>query len=136
MFEACRSQIVKDVIRPALAEKKIVICDRFSDATIAYQGFGGNLKLDVIEELDNVATGFLVPDLTLLLDIDTVEGLERAKKKGVDRMEAKDIEYHKRVRGGYLQLAHQYQDRIKVIKVAQKIDDTQAAIRKEVDGAI
>jgi len=136
LFEACRSQIVKDVIRPALAEKKIVICDRFSDATIAYQGFGGNLKLDVIEELDNVATGFLVPDLTLLLDIDTVEGLERAKKKGVDRMEAKDIEYHKRVRGGYLQLAHQYQDRIKVIKVAKKIDDTQAAIRKEVDGAI
>jgi len=136
LFEACRSQIVKDVIRPALAEKKIVICDRFSDATFAYQGFGGNVGLDIIETLDNVATGSLIPDITILLDIDTIEGLKRAKSKGVDRMEAKDIEYHKRVRAGYMELAKKFPGRIKVIKVADQIDQTQAAIRKEIDRAI
>ena len=136
LFEACRSQIVKDVIRPALEEKKAVICDRFSDATFAYQGFGGKLGLDIIEALDKVATGSLTPDVTILLDIDTLEGLERAKKKGVDRMEDKDIEYHKRVRAGYLQLANQFPDRIKVVKVMDRIDETQNAVRKEIDRAI
>ena len=136
LFEACRSQIVKDVIKPALEEKKTVICDRFSDATFAYQGFGGKLRLDIIDALDKAATGGLMPDITILLDIDTLEGLERAKKKGIDRMESKDIEYHKRVRAGYLQLANRFPDRIKVIKVTGRISETQDAIRKEIDGAI
>jgi dTMP kinase len=136
LFEACRSQIVKDIIHPALNENKTVICDRFSDATFAYQGFGGNVGLDIIETLDKIATGSLAPDVTILLDIDTVEGLKRAKKKGVDRMEAKDIEYHKRVRAGYIQLANRYPDRIRLVKVADRIEDTRDAVRKEIDDAI
>ena len=136
LFEACRCQIVKDVIAPALDEKKIVICDRFSDATVAYQGFGGKLSLDMIHALNKSATDSLEPDVTMLLDIDAIEGLARAKSKGIDRMESKNIEYHKRVRAGYLELAKRSPKRIKVIKVTGEIDQTQDAIRKELDHAI
>jgi dTMP kinase len=136
LFEACRSQIVGEAIRPALAKKSIVICDRYSDATISYQGYGGNAPVRTIKELNRIATGNLSPDLTILLDIDTLTGLGRAKSKGVDRMEKKDIGYHKRVRRGYLALAKQFPKRIKVIKVKGAIDQTQAAVRSEVELAL
>jgi dTMP kinase len=136
LFEACRSQIVEDVIKPVLAKKGIVICDRFSDATFAYQGHGGKISLKTIKALDEASTGGLKPDLTILLDIDTIEGLRRAKKKGTDRMEAKDIAYHKRVRSGYLKLAKKFPNRIKVVKVSGEIPQTQAAIRKEIKSVI
>ena len=136
LFEACRAQIVKDIIRPALDKKNIVICDRFSDATFSYQGYGGKIDIDTIKTLDKAATGGLKPDLTVLLDIDTLEGLRRAKKKGVDRIESKDTAYHKRVRAGYLKLSKRYPDRIRIIKVAGEIPEVQAAVRKEVDSVL
>ena len=129
LFEAARSQIVNEIIVPALKKKKIVICDRFSDATFSYQGFGGKIPLKTIAALDRVATAGLKPDLTILLDIDTLKGLRRAKSKGVDRMEKKDIAYHKRVRGGYLKLAKEEPKRIRVIKVVGEIEDTQRKVR-------
>lgn len=136
LFEAARSQIVKEIIAPAIKAGKIVICDRFSDATFSYQGYGGKVPLDTIRILDDAATGGLKPDLTILLDIDTLTGLERAKSKGIDRMELKDIAYHKRVRSGYLEIARHEPDRIKVIKVASTIDQTARAVMKEVERVI
>lgn len=136
LFEAARSQIVKEVILPALGSGKIVICDRFSDATFSYQGYGGKVPLQIIKALDAVATGGLKPDLTILLDVDTATGLARAKSKGVDRMEKKDVAYHKRVRLGYLKLAKHDPARIKVIKVTGLIPETQGLVSREVESVI
>ena len=133
LFEACRSQIVGEIIKPALAKRKIVICDRFSDATLIYQGYGGGIGFETIRALDRIATTGLKPCLTILLDVDTVTGLRRAKGKGVDRMEKKDIAYHRRVRKGYLKLAKEEPKRIKVIKVTGSIQKTQALVRREVE---
>jgi len=130
LFEANRSQIVEEVVKPGLAKKKVVICDRFSDATVAYQGYGGQLPLEKIRLIDKAATKGLKPDLTILLDVDTATGLKRAKKKGADRMEAKTIAYHKRVRQGYLKLAKQEPRRIKVVKVKEHIKDTQKEVQR------
>lgn len=136
LFEAARSQIVKEVIVPALRQGKIVICDRFSDATFSYQGYGGKIPIPVIRKLDAEATGGLRPDLTILLDVDTATGLRRARSKGVDRMEKKDIAYHRRVRAGYLKLAARDKRRIKVIKVNAGIEAIQASVRCEVERVI
>ncbi|MDP3790851.1 MAG: dTMP kinase [Candidatus Omnitrophota bacterium] len=136
LFEACRRQIVEDIITPAIKRKNIIICDRFSDATFSYQGYGGKVDMNIIEKIDDVATNSLAPDLTILLDIDTVEGLRRAKKKGTDRIESKDVAYHKRVRKGYLELARKYPKRIKVIKVDGEIPKVQSLVRREVDNVL
>lgn len=136
LFEASRAQILEEVIRPALAAKKIVICDRYSDSTVCYQGYGGKVPLAAVMEIDRVATGGLKPDITILLDIDTMTGLRRASKKGVDRIERKAVAYHRRVRAGYLALARQEPRRIKVIKVSDRIDRTQDSVRSEVDSVI
>ncbi|OGW94406.1 MAG: dTMP kinase [Omnitrophica bacterium RIFCSPLOWO2_12_FULL_45_13] len=133
LFEACRAQIMKEIIKPALDKNSMVISDRFSDATVSYQGYGGRVDLTVIKTLDRIATDGVVPDLTILLDIDTAEGLKRARKKGADRMESKDIAYHKRVRAGYLKLAKKNPKRIKVIKVDGAINKVQAHIREEAE---
>lgn len=136
LFEAARSQIVKEVIAPALKAKKIIICDRFSDATFSYQGYGGKVPMEIISSLDRIATGGLKPDLTILLDLDTLTGLKRARHKGIDRMEKKDISYHKRVRAGYLDLAKKDHNRIRVVKVTDYIEKTQDLVRREVGRVI
>ena len=133
LFEAARSQIVGELILPSLAKGKIVICDRFSDATVCYQGYAGGIDLRAIETLNAIAAGGLKPEITILLDVDTVTGLERAKAKGIDRMEKKELAYHKRVRAGYLKLAKRYPERIRVVRVAGDIDHTQALVRREVE---
>lgn len=133
LFEACRAQIVKETIKPALDKNFIVISDRFSDATFSYQGYGGRLDLAKIKALDKIATAGLAPDLTVLLDIDTLEGLKRARKKGIDRMEKKDLSYHKRVRAGYLKLLKQHPGRIKRVEVSGSIPEVQKKIRREVE---
>ncbi|MFH1190008.1 MAG: dTMP kinase [Candidatus Omnitrophota bacterium] len=135
LFEAARSQIVKEVISPALKAGKIVICDRFSDATFGYQGYGGKVPLKAIKVLDRIATGGLKPDLTILLDLDVATGLERARRKGVDRMERKDMAYHKRVRAGYLKIARGH-GRIKTVKVADTIEATRRVVAREVERVI
>ena len=133
LFEAARSQIVKEVIVPALKAGKIIICDRFSDATFSYQGYGGKVPVEIIRALDHVATGGLKPDITILLDIDTLTGLKRAQHKGSDRMEKKDLGYHKRVRSGYLDLAKRHHKRIRVIRVTGSIEKTKGRIWREVE---
>jgi dTMP kinase len=133
LFEAARSQIVDEIICPALAAKRIVICDRYSDATVCYQGYGGKVPLNIIRSLDAAATSGLKPDLTILLDIDVKTGLKRARKKGLDRMEAKRTSYHNAVRSGYLRLAEKNPARIRVIKVRDEVRETQALVRSEVE---
>ena len=136
LFEAARAEIVGELIRPGLASGKIVICDRFSDATVCYQGYAGGVDLKAIETLNKVATDGLKPDLTILLDVDTSTGLRRAKAKGIDRMERKRFAYHERVRAGYLKLARIYPNRIKVIKIDGSIEDTQAIVKREAERVI
>jgi len=129
LFLAARAQIVSEVIRPALAKGYLVICDRFHDATVAYQGYGAGIDLRSIESLGRLATGGLKPDLTILLDATTDVGLRRAGSK--DRMEVKSIRFHKRVRNGYLKIARREPRRVKVIDTTNKtIDEVEYKIRE------
>ncbi|MGB9707046.1 MAG: dTMP kinase [Microgenomates group bacterium] len=106
LFEASRAQLVEEVIKPALAVGKIVLCDRFFDSTTAYQGYGRGLPLEEIERLNMFAAGGLVPDLTILLDVEVEEGLKRRAKSGKkDRLDEEDLEFYWRVRRGYLKMA-------------------------------
>lgn len=126
---AARAQHIKHVIEPALAQGKWVLCDRFTDATYAYQGGGRNMRISTIEWLENLVQGALRPDLTLLLDAPVEIGIERASKRGVfDRFEAEKISFFESVRRAYLLQAELYPERIKLIKANQSLIDVQRAI--------
>src|SRR3989338_5431640 len=131
LFLAARAQIVEEVIKPALAKGYTVVCDRFHDATVAYQGYGAGLDLKLIGSAGKLATGNLKPDLTILLDVETELGLKRAGIK--DRMEIKSVRFNKKVREGYLKIAKKEPGRIKVIRTA---DATVAQIQDKVRRAV
>jgi len=116
LYMAARGQIVQEVIWPALKSGKIIICDRFLDSTIAYQGYGCGVDVKFIKQLGKFVTQGIKPDLTLLFDIDTAKGLSRINSEK-DRIERRPLAYHNKVRRGYLALAKQEPKRIKVIKV-------------------
>ncbi|MFC1988077.1 dTMP kinase [Chloroflexota bacterium] len=105
MFNASRAQLVAEVIRPALQGGQVVICDRYTDSTVAYQSYGRGLDLEIVRAINNTATRELTPDLTILLDISVGEGMARKKDKKPDRFEQEDISFHEKVREGYLKLA-------------------------------
>lgn len=105
LFAACRIQLVTDVIRPSLQKGKVVICDRFADSTIAYQGYGRGIDLKIIKAIHPIATRSIKPDLTILLDIPVEKGLSRKLAKTRDRFEEAGLVFHNRVRNGYLKLA-------------------------------
>jgi len=113
LYAAARAQHVAEIIRPALAKDAIVLCDRYIDATIAYQGFGRGLDLTLIKQLNQVASAGLLPDLTLLFDLPVAAGLSRALARNAvaleneGRFEAESLAFHQRVRDGYLQGASQ-----------------------------
>ncbi len=108
LVNAARSAHVGEIIRPALTEGKLVVCDRFVDSTLAYQGYGRGLDLIMLREICRVATGGLEPELTLLLDVSLEESRRRtrARQPELDRMESEDDGFHERVRRGFLELAH------------------------------
>ncbi len=116
LYMASRAQLVGQVIKPALEKGKIVLCDRFLDSTIAYQGYGRNVDVKLIKSLGEFATQKIKPHMTFLFDIDAKVGLSRIQR-AKDRIEQRDMAYHNRVRRGYLKLASQEKKRIKVIKV-------------------
>lgn len=116
LYMAARAQMVKEVLEPRLKSGKIILCDRFLDSTIAYQGYGNGIDIKTIEHLGLFATKGLAPDLTLLFDIQPEKGLARINQRK-DRIELRSLGYHKRVRNGYLDLSKKYSERIKVIKV-------------------
>lgn len=132
LFMAARAQIVKEIIEPALKRGKIVLCDRFLDATIAYQGCGDGVEINLIRRLGRIATAGIKPDLTILLDLPSRKGLKRVKGKK-DRVEKRPFAYHERVRKGYLKLAAQHPRRIKVVRVRKLKGETQQRLREEVD---
>lgn len=107
LYLAARASNVSQVVRPALDEGRHVVCERFSDATLAYQVWGRGLPEDPVREANRLATGGLVPDLTILLDLDPEEGFRRLgrQKRQLDRIENETLEFHRRVRTGYLELA-------------------------------
>lgn len=113
LYAAARAQHVEEVIRPALAQGTLVLCDRYIDATSAYQGFGRGLDLTLIKQLNQVASSGLLPDLTLLFDLPVITGLSRARARNAvaleneGRFEAESLSFHERVRAGYLQGASQ-----------------------------
>jgi len=131
LYMAARAQIVEEKILPALKQGKIVVCDRFTDATVAYQGYAGGMDLKVIDSIAGVVTKGLNPDITFLLDIDAKTGLLRAGR-AKDRMERKSVSYHNKVRNGYLSIARKEPKRVKVLSSIREISLTQEEIRKAV----
>lgn len=106
LMNASRAQLVAEVIRPALAQDVIVLCDRYADSSIAYQGYGRQLPLDLVRDVCNAATGGLQPDLTLLVDISVETSRRRlaSRGNGRDRLEREELEFHRRIREGYLEM--------------------------------
>jgi len=115
LFMAARQQHVGEVIRPALSRGAIVLSDRYTDATLAYQGFGQGVALDTIRDLNLLATGGLLPDLTLVLDLEPAIGMARIRGRALDAFEKMDLAFHRRVREGYLEIARMDKPRVVVL---------------------
>jgi dTMP kinase len=130
LFLAARAQHVESLIRPALAEDKLVLCDRFSDSTLAYQGYGHKTDLDILRMLLNFSTGGLNPDLTLLLDLPVEIGFERKRDNSAEwnRLDAYDQAFHERVRQGYLALAEAEPERWVLIDATKSKNEVQLAM--------
>jgi len=131
LYSASRAQLVAQVIRPALAAGKLVVCDRFYDSTLAYQGYGRGLDLEALWRITRLATGGLVPDLTLYLDIQPDEGLARRLLGGGEwnRLDQETLAFHQRVRAGYLELAGMEPERWVVINAARPIREVQQEVQ-------
>ena len=129
LYMAARAQVVSELIRPALNKGKIVICDRFLDSTLAYQGYGLGMDTTLIKGIGNFVTGGIRPDLTLLLDLPVKAGLKH-RHATKDRIEKRSLGYHERVREGYLSLSKLEPERIKIVKVEKLKSQTQGTIRK------
>ena len=136
MFNASRAQLVKEVIQPALKEGKVVICDRFTDSTVAYQGYGRGLSLETVGDVNDTATGGLKPDLTVLLDLSPEAGLARKDKGEQDRFHQADIAFHRKVQQGYLQLAAEEPGRWLVIDASQSKEKIKEIIWQKVSGLL
>ncbi len=132
LYLADRAQHTDTVILKGLKEGSIVLCDRFIDSTAAYQGYGRGFDLEKIDYLNKAATLGLVPDLTFVFDID-LETAQKRVGKTKDRMEKEKLEFHKKVKEGYLDLAKKYPDRIKVIDSTQSIEKIHFEVRKIID---
>ncbi|MGZ8244042.1 dTMP kinase [Methylomagnum sp.] len=134
---AARAQHIKQVIRPALAAGTWVLCDRFTDASFAYQGGGRGLDFAAIEFLERWVQADLQPDLTLLLDAPVEIGMARAKRRGpADRFEAEDLAFFSRIRQAYLERAEHHPERIKRIDAARPLAEVQAGIAQHLDALL
>lgn len=139
LYEASRAQLVHEVIRPALHAGRIVLCDRFTDSTVAYQGYGRGLGLDLIARLNALATDGVRPDLTFLLDLDPEVGLVRATQRVTQRQERHDrieeevLAFHQRVRAGYRAIAAAEPGRVAVLDAARGMAEIEGDIRRRVE---
>lgn len=133
LYNASRVQHIREVIMPALKRGDIVISDRFSDSTVAYQGFGRGVDLKLIDSLDMISTDRLRPDITILLDLDVKTGLMRNREiNKKDRLELEDITFHEKVRKGFIKIAEREQDRVKLVDCSENIE----TVHKKVVGLI
>jgi dTMP kinase len=133
LIAAARAQHVEEVIRPALEADQIVLCDRFIDATVAYQGYRGGIDLELIHQLNRTATGGLMPDLTFVLDLPPEIGIQRQQDGAThrNRLDREPLESHRKVREGYLFAAKSDPRRVKVIDAAQSPDAVHVAVLTE-----
>jgi dTMP kinase len=139
LYSASRAQLVSQLIRPALNAGQIVLCDRFYDSTLAYQGYGRGLDLDMLKKITVFATGGLRPDLTIYLDLDPETGLRRRQSDTQaewNRLDALDIDFHRRVHDGYRQLIADEPERWVSIEGQHSVEIVQEKIRAEVMGRI
>ena len=143
LYEAARAQHIKEVIKPFLKKGGIVLCDRFSDATLAYQGYGRRMELKWIESLNHISSQGIRPDVTFLLDCPSRVGLKRAirrnrtlRQEREERFEKEKIQFHRRVRKGYLAIAKKEPCRVKVIDTREGEDKVFEKIRKIVDNSL
>ncbi|MEK7450023.1 MAG: dTMP kinase [Planctomycetota bacterium] len=139
LYMACRAQLVEEIIKPALKSGRIVLCERFLSSSIAYQGKAGGLGEKTVRQIGLVATDRIKPDLTIILDISTAHGLTRIrhrKKNSLDRIEARRLEFHKKVRAGFRKLAGQDPAKVKLIDASEPVALVQARIRKLIDYVI
>lgn len=136
LYEASRAQLVAEVVAPALEAGEVVLCDRFFDSTTAYQGYARGLPLDEIQELNTAATGGLVPDLTVVIDIDPAHALTRARTASgrPDRLEQEDESFHERVRAGFLAIARHEPQRVIVVSGDGSIDEVAERVLAAVRG--
>ena len=130
LYEADRAQNVSEIILPGLAEGKLVFCDRYTDSTLAYQGYGRGLDFDLIQRINEVATQGLAPVRTILFDIESSAGLARLHPSGHDRLEREALEFHQKVRNGYLQLALKEPQRWRQLNAAMPMHLVQHELRK------
>jgi dTMP kinase len=142
LYEASRSQLVHEVIRPALAAGRIVLCDRFTDSTVAYQGYGRGLDRELIARLNALAADGLRPDLTFLLDLEPEVGLTRAAQRVTlrperhDRIEGEVLGFHQRVRAGYRAVAAAEPDRVILLDAAREMAEIAELIRRRVEALL
>jgi dTMP kinase len=135
LYSAARAQLVGQVIRPHLAAGGLVLSDRYADSTLAYQGYGHRLDLDTLRQITAFATDHLRPDLTLLFDLDAETGLQRRQQGGVEwnRLDAYDLDFHRRVRAGYLALAAAEPERWAIFDATLPPDELQTVVRRCVE---
>ncbi len=133
LFMAARQEHVTRVIAPALARGAVVISDRYADATVAYQGYGQGMDVQTIRELNMLATGGVLPDLTLVLDLDPATGMRRIHGRALDAFEKMDTAFHRRVREGYLEIARADKNRVVVLDAARDADALHADVVRAVD---
>ncbi|MFC1918852.1 dTMP kinase [Chloroflexota bacterium] len=132
MFNASRAQLIDELILPNLKDGKMVICDRYADSTTAYQSYGRGLDLEMVRAINNTATRGLTADLTVLMDIPTEEGFARKRGSKHDRFEQEDLDFHRRVREGYLKMAASEPERWLVIDAGQPKDKIKEIIWQRV----
>ncbi len=132
LYASSRAQHVGEIIKPALKEGRVVVCDRFSDSTIAYQGFGRGLDMDLIAQLNAMCTDGIIPDITFLLDIDVATGLKRNRTANkIDRLELEAVAFHTKVRDGYLSLMEKEPGRIRLIDSNKSVEEIADSVAGE-----
>lgn len=144
LYEACRAQLIDEVISKRGGNKEIILCDRFTDSTLAYQGYGRGIDKGVIKELNKIASGGVKPVLTILLDLDVKTGLGRAKERNTkvigqeseDRFEREKVEFHQKVREGFLEIASEEPERIKIVNADEGIEKIHKEIIKIVENYV
>ena len=135
LYLADRAQNIDTIIKPAINSGKIVLCDRHTDSSVAYQGYGREQNIENINMLNELAVNGVHPDLTIVFDIDTETSMARVGAEK-DRLESAGIEFHKRVRHGYLEIAKKNPQRIKVVEASQTIEDVQRDVIKIIEGVL
>ncbi len=132
IYEAARAFHVENLIKPSLSEGAVVICDRFTDSTLAYQGYGRGIDLSLVEWLNREATGGLKPDLTVLIDLPVEKAFRRISDRRKDRMEQEDFEFHERVRQGFLRIAEKEPERFLIVDGRKTVEEIHEEVLKAV----